>query len=187
MRQYAETGWTAITLDDERDYISGTSALNLEDPRSGDVADWHQSGWHGPKAENGTATHAATMNIAEGLEVWGRYGLHDGREALAKVGHPCGQADQPVPVASHERVITDLALHYTHFGIDPKQAVGADQINRWLGTFRAWITLQVQASRIGRRLSGAERKTWYEWQKTLHPCRRWDTEHTAWWPLGYRP
>ena len=56
--------------------FTGACALNLEDPRSGDVADWHQSGWRGTDAENGTATNAADLDIEEALAVWGKWGLH---------------------------------------------------------------------------------------------------------------
>ena len=187
MKQYGARNWTTICLADEGDYLSGTSALNLIDPRSGEVADWHQGGWTGESAERGTACHAATMQIEEGRAAWKESGLHDGRKALRQIGHPGADAEEPIPVAAHARAVTDLALDYLHSGIAPTQAVGADQVNRWIGTMRGWITLQVQASRIGRQLRGEERTAWHEWHRTLHPCRRWDTRHSAWWPLGYRP
>ena len=39
MKRYGATSWTTICLTDEGDYLTGMSALNLIDPRSGEVAD----------------------------------------------------------------------------------------------------------------------------------------------------
>ena len=61
------------------------------------------------------------MDSREAKEAWGRWGLHDGRAALGMVGHPCANAAEPILVASHERAITDLALHFLRAGIRPTQ------------------------------------------------------------------
>ena len=97
MKRYGARNWTTIVLTDEGDYLSGMSALNLVDPRSGEVADWHQGGWRGEDAEKGTACHAASMRIDEGRVAWKERGLHDGRPALREIGHPGAQAAEPIP------------------------------------------------------------------------------------------
>ena len=171
------------------DYISGQCALNLEDPACGDVADWHQSGWSAGAERDGErrATTGRELGTETTNAVWGGRGLFDARPALREIGHPAGSADVIVLCASHVRAVTELAAHEIREGGDARLTVAADQVNRWIGTARQFIELHVRCSQIGRRLRAEERTRWWLWQKTLHPMRRWDTEHTAWWPLGYRP
>ena len=91
-----------------RDYISGRCALNLEDPASGDVADWHQGGWsagverHGEcRATTGSELSTETINT-----VWGNRGLFDARPALREMPRGFGRAssdDCRSPGARHGR------------------------------------------------------------------------------------
>ena len=180
--------WPKVPTD-AADYISGRWALNLEDPASGDIADWHQAGWSasvGPHAHC-KATTGSDLATETTRAVWGNRGLFDARPALREIGHPAGNANVMVLCASHVRAITEMAAHDTRQEWDARRTVGADQVNRWIGTARQFIELHVRCAQIGRRLEGAERKRWWLWHKTLHPMRRWDTEHTVWWPLGYGP
>ena len=181
-------GWLTVPTG-ESDYISGRCALNLEDPASGDVADWHQGGWSAGFGRHTecAATTGSKLATATTNAVWNRKGLFDARPALREIGHPAGNESEVVLCASHVRAITELAADDVHAGVDARLTVGADQVNRWIGTARQFIELHVRCSQIGRRLEGAERTRWWLWQKTLHPMRRWDTEHTVWWPLGYKP
>ena len=173
----------------QTDYISGRWALNLEDPASGDVADWHQSGWSarsGPDTRC-DATKGSELATETTRVVWGTKGLFDARPALRELGHPAGSAKDTVLCASHVRAITEIAADDIGNGGDARRSVGADQVNRWIGTARQFIELHIRCSQIGRRLEGEQRTLWWLWQKTLHPRRRWDTEHSVWWPLGYGP
>ena len=124
-------------------------------------------------------------------EVWGNGAKFDARRSLARIPsvgrHPSADRDEPVWYTTHARAIVETALAnvilFPHGSLE--EIVPADQINRWVASARTFLRMHVMASKIGRRLEGQRRRTWYCWQRTLHPCRRWDTTHTWRLPLGY--
>ena len=184
--------WIRATTDPP---VCGKHALNLDDPSNPHGGDWHTSGWACPVSGVEPRAHFARQADEEPTigwdEVWGNGAKFDARRSLARIPsvgrHPSADRDEPVWCTTHARAIVETALANVILFPDGslEEIVPADQINRWVASARTFIRMHLMASRIGRRLDGQRRRTWYCWQRTLHPCRRWDTTHTWRLPLGY--
>ena len=183
-----DTDWVTIEATNRTDsYITGYAALNLADPASGHAADWHQTGWMMGTDRNGQPLRPATtprdLDIIAWIPTWRERQLFDCRAALRQLGHPEGNAPEPVWCARHIRAIIELALSTLDIGADIAPTVTPHDIGRYLDTFRQLLALHWWIRKFGEKMTGAKRAMWYDWQQQLHPNQYYDTDYPLPWPV----
>ena len=117
------------------------------------------------------------------VPTWRERQLFDCRSALRRLGHPEGNAPEPVWCARHVRAIIELALATLDGGADIGRHVTPDDVGRYLTTVSQAIALHWWIRRFGRTMTDTQRACWYDWQQRLHPGQHYDTDYPLPWPV----
>ena len=165
-----EHGWRNVETDAaEGVYLTAMDALNLP---LGPLGDWHGAMWR-PPAETPSSTRTpATMRLCQiGRELWGTGDLVDAREALRRIGHPAGEADEPVWAASHPRAVAEMvmgALRNTGAIPDPDPR----SARRWLDAAQRRTCADMLIEVRGTLATQGERRALDEWIGKVNDPRR---------------
>lgn len=176
----AEAVPVTIGATSPRRHITGTTAMNIPNPRLWSSGDWHkQATWFGPAPDSLDDVHYTDEETYGAvLDRLGRSGLRDARAGLRRLGHPGGDSATKIWAATHDRAVIEMAwaglMQDRRYGEDRAvPPVDSLELARWLAYPHQWIRLHWWAWRLRWSLQHEERRKWDRWRKEWTP-----------WPTG---
>ena len=163
--------WCELGAYDKDRYITGSAALNLADPGSGEQGGF--ADWHGLASWKMSRPSVMVEHIGDGKyrTPWGAIGeagIREGNREIRGIGHPEGSRKEPIWVASHTRAILDIAFtRWSGKRLHRTVPIAGTMVSDWLWSEKQMQELKEWIEKAGELLPSDRRTAWNRWGEGL--------------------